>query len=226
MCAHDEPAVAGVWPLPPEVPRPPDRPPGQPPAPAPVPRPAGPTLPSWFEPDPELTRQLTDRLLEHRVVLASGHLDAALADRVAAQLLLLARQGEEAVELQLACPTSDLDAALGLADVVDMLSVPVRAVVRGTLGGPVLAVLAAARERVASRRAVLVLSVPRAPAHEGRGEDARLAAEQLEHQLAVLRDRLAAATGRAPDDVATDLRAGLVLGAEEAVAYGLVQHVT
>lgn len=222
MSAHHEPTVAGGWPLPPEVPRPP----GRPPAPAPAPNPAGPTLPSWLEPDPELTRQLADRLLEHRVVLASGHLDAALADRVAAQLLLLARQGQEAVELQLACPTSDLDAALGLADAVDLLSLPVRAVVRGTLGGPVLAVLAAATERVASRRAVLVLSVPRAPAREGSAEDVRLAAEQLEHQLAVLRDRLAAATGRAPDDVAADLRAGRVLGAEEAVAYGLVQHVT
>lgn len=209
-----------VWPpTPPEFPPFPGRP--TPPA-EPAPRPGrGPALPSWVEPDPGMARELADRLLKHRVLLASGYLDATMADSLAAQLLLVGRAGEEPVELHLACPGSDLAAALALADAVDLAPVPVRAVVRGTLRGPVVAVLTAATERLAHRHALVILSVP--PLREDAREPRR--AEERERQVGVLRDRLAEVTGRSADEVAADLVAGRVLRAKEAVAYGLLDRL-
>jgi ATP-dependent Clp protease protease subunit len=43
-------------------------------------------------------------------------------------------------------------------------------------------------------------------------------------QLRRLQERLAAACGRSVDEVAADMRAGRLLDAEEARAYGLVDH--
>ncbi len=212
-----------TWPpsWPPEVP--PSRPPFQPATPAqPSPNPP-PILPSWVEVT-EGHDTVAERLLDQRVILTGGHLDDALANRTAAQLLLLSRSDTRPIELHLACPTSDLDAALALADALDLVSAPVHAVVRGSLGGPVVAVLCAAEERAAHRNAVLVLSLPRTG---GQGTAAQLAvqAEQHERQVVRLVERLAAVSGRDADAIAADLETGRMLSAEDALSYGLLNRL-
>ncbi len=213
-----------TWPpsWPPEVP--PTRPPFQPPTPAPPSPNPPPILPSWVEAVTDSHDTVAERLLDQRVILTGGHLDDALANRTAAQLLLLSRADSRPIELHLACPTSDLDAALALADAIDLVTAPVHAVVRGSLGGPVVAVLCAADERAAHRSAVFVLSLPRTG---GQGTAAQLAvqAEQYERQVGRLRERLAAVSGRDADALAADLEAGRVLSAEDALSYGLLNRL-
>jgi hypothetical protein len=93
-----------TWPPgPPEIPplRPPDRP-----APKPI-------LPSWLEPDPAgLDRDVADRLLEQRVIVVGGRLDDSVANRVAAQLLLLDARETDPITLHLACTDAELEASL------------------------------------------------------------------------------------------------------------------
>lgn len=220
---HDPVASDAQWP--PEVP--PFRPPGpptEPPAPRPAPEPV-PILPSWEEPDPLLAeRDLTDRLLEQRVVVVVGKLDEALANHVAAQLLLLDRRGPEEIELHLSCSQSELEASLALAGAVEMVSAPVNVTVRGTVRGPAVAVLCAGRRRVAHRHALLVLSVPHAAA-EGTPDQVVGLAEQHAHQLTQLRRQIAARTGHLDEDIDRDLTSGRMLTATEAVEYGLVDEV-
>lgn len=218
--------TVGQWP--PEVPplHPPTRP-AEPAPPTPGPLPSRPSriLPTWEEPDPRaLEGDLVDQLLEHRIVIVGGALDDALADRAAGQLLLLGRRSHQPIEMHLTCPGSDLSAALSLADAIDLVSAPVNAVVRGVLTGPAVAVLCAARQRVAHRNALLVLSLPSVSA-EGTGQMLAAAAEQHERQVAQLRARVAGVTGRSHEEVAADLEAGRLLTAEEALAYGLVQEL-
>lgn len=194
-------------------------PPSAPPPPAPVP-----IVPSWYEAElPSRRPSLEERLLERRTVLVSGELDATLADRVTAQLLLLAGPDDRPVELHLSCPGGDLDACLALADAVDLVAAPVHAIVRGSLGGPAIAVLCAAAERAAHRHAVLTLSLPTATG-QGTADQLGVQAEQHEHAVARLRDLVAAATGLPTGEVESDLRTGRVLTAADALAYGLVQR--
>ena len=213
----------GQWP--PEVPpfRPPT-PPMRPPAPEPMPSPQ-PILPTWEEPDSgAFERDVADRLLDERVVMVSGRLDETAANKVASQLMLLGRRNwRTPIRLHLSCSDSELAASLALADVIEMVGAPVHATVHGTLRGPAVAVLCAATERVAHRHALFVLSLPEAA---GQGTAVRLAslAEQHGRQVAQLCRRIAEATGRPEEDVSADLDAGRLLSADEAEAYGLVQH--
>lgn len=212
--------------LPPEIPpfrppTPPTEPP--PPGPQPAPQPPPPILPSWEEPDPRVQPQdVTDRLLERRILVVGGALDNVLAERTTAQLLLLGRS-RRPIELHLSCPESELGASLALADAIDLTAAPVHAIVRGILRGPAIAVLCAAERRTAHRHALFVLEVPSA-AQQAAGRLENLA-EQHRRQVAQLRARLAAATGREESEIAADLESGRLLSAEEAVAYGLVQEL-
>jgi len=221
----------GRWP--PEFP--PDRPPLPPivppswpapnPPPTPQPPPARPPLPTFpvVEPPPP-AGTAEDRLLERGIVLLGGHLDQPAAQRTAAKLMLLDAEWDGPVELHLSCPDGDLDAALLLAETVDLLSLQTRARASGVVGGPALAVLAAADRRQGHPHALLRLREPTGTA-SGRAD--RLAADVAEHarQVAQLHERLAAATGRSTEEVAVDLRAGRVLTAAEAVDYGLLHEL-
>jgi ATP-dependent Clp protease protease subunit len=205
-----------AWPPgPPEIPplRPPERP---------SPRPI---LPSWLEPDPAgLDRAVADRLLEQRVIVVGGRLDDSVANRVAAQLLLLDARETDPITLHLACTDAELEASLALAGAVDLVESPVHAIARGTVRGAAVAVLCASQQRAAHRHTMFVLLSPQ---FSGEGTAAVLAtlADQHERQVARLRDLIVRATGRTTQEAAADLDAGRVLVAEEAKEYGLVSQL-
>lgn len=212
----------GQWP--PEVP--PYRPPWtpvEPPAPAPSPTPR-PMLPTWEEPEPSRQRDLADRLLDERIVVVSGDLDGQLANRTISQLLVLGRN-RNPIELHLTCERSQLAAALTLADAIDVVRSPVRAVVRGVLRGPAVAVLCACEHRVAHHNAMFILSLPSTGISAGSAQEVVHLSQQLELQEEQLRTRIAAVSGRSDEQVAQDLRAGRFLTASEAKDYGLVEEV-
>jgi ATP-dependent Clp protease protease subunit len=214
------------WPFPPVPPTPP---PPSPPIPWPPPRPEPepwPWRPGPFPPAPgsSLAVELADRLLAQRIVLLSGTLDAVAATAAVARLMLLDADSGERVELHLSCPDAELEAALVLAEAVDLLRAPVTAVLLGTVGGPVVAVVAAADRVTAHANASLVLREPRTSA-TGRADELLSAGEQHARQVADLCARIATATGRTPEEVSADLRAGRVLDARQAVEYGLVDEL-
>jgi ATP-dependent Clp protease protease subunit len=210
--------------------RPPQPPPYHPPEPPTEPPPPGPPpapiLPTWEEPDPGWAdRQILDRLLDQRVILVTGHLDARVAERVSAQLLLLDRTDQtRPIELHLSCRGSDLEASVALAATVDLTRADVRAMITGTLSGPALAVLCAAQERAAHRHATLVLSVPH-DAAQGSATTVATQAEEHQRMFAQLVQRIATVSGRPEGQVAEDLRPGRALSADEARSYGLVSSV-
>lgn len=215
---------AAVWPpLPPEVPFDPSRPlPGHP---SPQPPTPEPLLPTWEEPDPAFVeRRVTDRLLEQRIIHLGGRLDTAAGNRATAQLLLLDARGSGPIELHLSTPESDLEASLALADSVDLVAAPVHITVHGILVGPAMAVLCAGQERGAHRNALFVLSLPPASA-QGTARELGLRAEQHERQVTQLRDLIARTTDRPADEVESDLRAGRVLAADEALDLGLLNRL-
>jgi ATP-dependent Clp protease protease subunit len=234
MIGSWSPSTASVtWPWPPEVPRRPDqpphppyRPPDTPHEPSPTNPPPAPILPSWEEPDPSwVERQIVDRLLDQRVILVNGNLDAQVATRVSAQLLLLDRTDHtRPIELHLSCRDADLEPSVALAAGMDLIRARVHVLVTGTLSGPAVAVLCAGSERDAHRYATFVLNLPHASV-QGSATAVATQVEQHERAVAQLVERIATVSGRAAARVDHDLRSGLVLTAEEARRYGLVGKV-
>lgn len=224
MSARKVPQAVGTNPasvgtMPPEIPPPwrPDRPEEPPPSP-PVP-----TVP-WREPEPSKDVSALDALLRRRIVVVSGELSSTVATDAAAKVALLDAEDESGIHLHLTSPDGDLDAALMLADTVALTRAPVTVVCCATVGGAVLAVVAAAPHRQAYPHATFRLHDPEVSL-SGRSDEIQRAAAAMQHQLEALHRRIAEATDRPTTEIAEDMQAGNILSADEARDYGLIQHI-
>ncbi len=200
----------------PEIPGPP-RPPG-----APEPGPVPPAR-VWLDPHAAWQDTLFGRLLERRIVLASGVLDEEAATRISAQLLTLDADGDDPVRLELQNLRAELPAALTLMGALDVMRVPVHGFASGETGGPALGVLASCPRRLAYPHASFTLSEPRL--RFGGTVTAVSAREQQAQRMTdSLFYRIAEAAGREADEVREDARRGRVLTVAEAIGYGLIHE--
>ena len=178
-----------------------------------IPGPAG-GRPPW----PEWVR---GELFSRRLVMLRGELDDQLAGQVAAELMMLDGSGDEAVVLHVDSTGGPLHAAFTVIDTMDLLGVPVEVVCVGRAEGSAVGVVASGVRRYASRHAQFCLAEPDTSV-SGSARDIEAWAVEHQRQLDRYVQRLAGATGRPGEHVEADLAAGRWLGAEEAVAYGLI----
>ena len=164
------------------------------------------------------------RLLERRTVLVSGDLDSAAATQAVAQLMTLDATGDGTIHLQLDCAGTSLDPAFSLMDTIDLLGVRVHVTCVGRVEGAAVGVLAVGHHRAATRHARILLRDP-TESFEGRASELGGLVEQAILRLAQFHERIAQATRQAPETVAEDCRRGRYLGAEEALAYGLIDEI-
>jgi ATP-dependent Clp protease, protease subunit len=209
---------------PPEFPRWPGTPPfpGWPPAPpSPAPGPVPPTR-VWLDPQAGWQGRLLERLLEKRIVLASGLLDDDAATRLSAQLLTLDADGDQPIRLELQNLRAELPAALTVMGILDVLRGPVHAYVSGEISGPALGVLACCTRRTGYPNASFTLSEPRLE-FGGTASAVSAREQQVCRMLDTLYFRLADVTGRETDEIREDARHGRYLTTAEAIGYGLIQ---
>jgi ATP-dependent Clp protease protease subunit len=190
-----------------------------------------PGLPQRLDPVPPTVthlspyrEELAEQLWRRRIVLLSGRLDFPAAEAAVGRILLADADGPDPIQLHLHCPDGDLEAAVVLAETLQLVRARVIALASGTVGGPVVGAYAAARVRRAHPHARFALTEPRAAF---RGNAGRLAADvSLQgDQLRFLQETIATATGRDVDDVAADFRSSRVLTAAEAHDLGLVDEI-
>ena len=184
--------------------------PGVPPAQDPVP----PTR-VWLDPNADWKGRLHGRLLEKRIVLASGILDDDAAARFSAQLLTLDAEGDKPIRLE-------LPAALTVMGILDVLRVPVHACVSGEISGPGLGVLASCPRRSGYPNASFVLAEPKLR-FGGTVTSITAREQQVIRMLDTLYFRLAEVTGREVDRIRDDARRGRSLTTAQAIGYGLIQ---
>ncbi len=174
-------------------------------------------------PEP-LSDVVARRLLAQRVVLLHGPLDDVSVTRVAAELMTLDAEGDDAVTLRVDCGEASLAAALTLMDIIELMGVPVRALCLGQVGGGAVGVVAVCSHRCALPSTRFSLSEPatQLQAHvRNVAQWAELQAAERERFCA----RVGAATGQSPATVRDDLERGRFLGASEALDYGILDEV-
>ena len=207
----DEPEIPWPgWPLP-----------GRPPSPGrPDPGPVPPTR-VWLDPQVGWQEKLYERLLEQRIVLATGVLDDAAATRLSAQLLTLDAEGDGPIRLELQNLQSDLPAALTLMGILDVVRAEIQVFASGETGGPALGVLASCPRRLAYPNASFTLSEPKLR-FAGTATAVTAHEQQAQRMVDSLFYRLAEATGRDAEEIREDAHRGRALTVAEAIGYGLV----
>ncbi len=174
-----------------------------------------------MDPHADWQDRLFERLLEKRIVMASGILDEDAATRLSAQLLTLDAEGGQLIRLELQNLRADLTAALAVMGVLDVVQAPVHAYASGAAGGAALGVLAACPRRLAYPNAQFTLSEPRLEV-SGTAAAVTERQQQAERMLDSLYYRIAEATGRDAEAVREDARRGRTLTTAEAIGYGLI----
>ena len=187
----------------------------------PEPSPASPVR-VWLDPLADWQASLYQRLLEKRIVLASGLLDDQAAARLSAQLLTLDAEGDQPIRLELQNLRAELAAALTVMGIVDVLRVRVHACVSGEISGPALGVLVSCTRRTGYPNAAFTLAEPRL---EFGGTVTAVTArqQQVTRMLDTLYFRLAEVTGREADEIREDARRRRSLTTAQAIGYGLIQ---
>ena len=162
------------------------------------------------------------RLLDRRIVLASGMLDDDASARLSAQLLTLDAEGDQPIRLELQNLRAELPATLTVMGILDVLRVPVHGCVSGEISGPALGVLASCTGRTGYPNAIFTLAEPRL---ELGGTVTAVTAreQQMTRMLDTLYFRLAEVTGREVDEIREDARRGRSLTTAQAIGYGLIQ---
>lgn len=168
-----------------------------------------------------------DRLLEHRIVVLGEQVDDTSANRVVAQLLDLSLADPRSdIALHVNSPGGSVSAGLAIYDTMQLIPNDVATVAVGFAAsmGQIILCGGTAGKRYALPHAQVLM-------HEGSAglggvaADVAIQAANLEATLDRLRSIIAHHTGRPIDDVVAEVGRDRWFDAEEAQAYGFVDHV-
>jgi ATP-dependent Clp protease protease subunit len=175
----------------------------------------------------ERTVDVYSRLLADRIIYLGTPIDDGVANTVIAQLIHLESENPDApINLYLNSPGGSIPAMLAIYDAMQFVRPPVETTCVGQAVATAAVLLAggAPGRRQILRHGRVVLH---APAAEGRGTipDLILEADEVERVRSLLEELLAQDTGRTPAQIREDTERDLVLTAQQALEYGVVDAV-
>jgi ATP-dependent Clp protease protease subunit len=170
---------------------------------------------------------LFQRLLRHRIIFLGQQVDDDLANRISAELILLAAEdAKRDISLYINSPGGSVSAGLAIYDVMQFVPNDVATYAMGMAAsmGQFLLCAGAAGKRYAMPHAQIMLHQP----HGGIGgtaSDIRIQAEQILYVKRILAERTAMHTGQTVEQIETDSDRDRWFTADQAKAYGFVDHV-
>jgi ATP-dependent Clp protease protease subunit len=187
------------------------------------------TIPSVIEKTRtgERAVDIYSRLLSDRIVYVGTPIDDGVANVVIAQLLHLESESPDAeINLYLNSPGGEPTAMLAVYDTIRFIRAPVATTCVGQAASTAAVLLAAGEpgRRTVLPHARIVLDQPQAGTR-GTLPDLQVEAKEVARLRTELVELLALHTGRSVEQVRADTERDLVLGAQEAVAYGVVDSV-
>jgi len=170
---------------------------------------------------------LFQRLLRHRIIFLGQQVDDELANRISAELVLLAAEDSKRdISIYINSPGGSVSAGLAIYDVMQYVPNDIATYAMGMAAsmGQFLLCAGTTGKRYAMPHAQIMLHQP----HGGIGgtaSDIRIQAEQILYLKRVLAERTALHTGQTVDQVEADSDRDRWFTAEEAKDYGFVDHV-
>ncbi len=175
----------------------------------------------------ERSYDIYSRLLKDSIIFIGDQIDDALANLVVAQLLFLeAEDPEKDVSIYLNCPGGSVTAGLAIYDTLRFIRPEVTTYCLGQASsmGAILLAAGTPGKRHALPNATIMIHQPLGGAR-GTAADIQIQANEIVRNRTLLTGILAQHTGRAADEVARDIDRDNFMTADEARAYGIVDHV-
>ena len=175
----------------------------------------------------ERTVDIYSRLLTERVIYLGTDIDDGVANAVIAQLIHLEYESaDQPINLYINSAGGSITATLAIYDAMQYIRPAVETTCVGQAGATAAMLLAGGapgKRQILSHGRVVI----HAPAAEGRGAipDLVLEADELERVRLLLEQILAAHTGKSAEQVRQDTERDLILTAQGAVDYGVVDAV-
>lgn len=175
----------------------------------------------------ERTVDIYSRLLADRIIYLGTAIDDGVANAVIAQLIHLESESSDLpIDLYINSPGGSIPAMLAIYDAMQFVRSAVHTTCVGQAASTAAVLLAGG---AAGRRTILPHGrvVIHAPAAEGRGTvpDLILEADEVERVRTMLEEILAEHTSRTASQIREDTERDLILSAQAAVDYGVVDAV-
>jgi ATP-dependent Clp protease, protease subunit len=174
-----------------------------------------------------LDDQVATRLLDQRIIVLGAEVDDPIANRLCGQLLLLSAEDPRSdISLYINSPGGSVSAGLAIYDTMRLIPNEVSTLAVGLAGSMAQVLLSAGTpgKRFSLPHAQILMHQGSA-GFGGTAADVEIYADQLERVGTTLIRLIAEHTGQPVEVVERDSRRDRWFTAEEAHAYGLVDHI-
>jgi ATP-dependent Clp protease, protease subunit len=171
--------------------------------------------------------QLATRLLYQRIIVLGAQVDDKIANRLCAQLLLLSAEDPRSdISLYINSPGGSVSAGMAIYDTMQLVPNDVRTLAMGLAGsmGQFLLCAGAAGKRFSLPHAQVLMHQGSA-GFGGTAADVEIYAEQLDRTGKMLIKLISKHTGQPEERVEADSLRDRWFSAEEALDYGIIDHI-
>lgn len=175
----------------------------------------------------ERSYDIFSRLLKERIVLLSGEVTDASSELVVAQLLFLEGEDpEKDIQLYIDSPGGSVTAGLAIYDTMKFIKCDVSTIAIGLAAsmGSFLLAGGTKGKRYALPNTEVLIHQP-SGGSQGQASDMIIAAKNIEKTREKLNRILAENTGRPYEDLVRDTDRDNWMSAQEALEYGLIDHI-
>lgn len=188
-----------------------------------------PLVPYVVEDTPRGERGMSifDRLLKERIIFIHEQVTDALATVVQAQLLFLEKEDPERdIDIYINSPGGSIYAGNAIYDTMQTVSCPIATICTGFAASYGALLLCAGDEgkRYATPNARVMIHQP-SGGFEGQATDAEINLREMLTLKSTLNSIMAHHTGQPIERIEADVERDKFMGAEEAKAYGMIDHV-
>lgn len=169
---------------------------------------------------------LLRQFLKTRTVLLTGEINKNLAERVVRQVLLLEQEGDEPIKVFIDSPGGDADAGFAILDMMRFVRPPIRMIGMGLVAsaGAIVLLAAPKERRFALPNSRYLIHQPMA-GFRGVGTEIEIHAREIDLMRRKMNDLISQETGKPIAEVEQDTDRDYWMGADEALAYGLVGRI-
>jgi ATP-dependent Clp protease, protease subunit len=176
----------------------------------------------------ERAYDIYSRLLKENIIFLGTPIDDTVANLVTAQLLFLeAEDPEKDISIYINSPGGSITAGLAILDTMNFIRPDIVTICVGQAAsmGAVLLAAGTKGKRFTLPNARIMIHQPSMHGLAGQAADIDIYAREILRMRETLNQILATATGQSLERVARDVDRDYIMGADQAVEYGMVDRV-